>query len=78
MTEGDSIMETQLYPGIAFSPPAALTDNIGAGDTIIPVSDAEAFPPAPNLARSVNSSNATIHFAIDGDNAFCTHVIIGA
>lgn len=43
-------MDTRLYPGIPFSPPAALTDNIGAGDTIIPVSDASAFPEAPNLA----------------------------
>ena len=32
-------MNTTLYPGIAFSPQAELTDNIGAADTIIPVSD---------------------------------------
>ena len=43
-------MSTKLYPGIPFSPQAALTDNIGAADTIIEVSDASAFPPAPNLA----------------------------
>lgn len=43
-------MKTELYPGIAFSPQAALTDNIGAADTIIKVSDVSAFPPAPNLA----------------------------
>ena len=43
-------MATTLYPGIPFSPQAALTDNIGAADTIIEVSDASAFPPAPNLA----------------------------
>ena len=43
-------MATTLYPGIPFSPQAALTNNIGAADTIIEVSDASAFPPAPNLA----------------------------
>ena len=43
-------MSTTLYPGIAFSPQAVLTDNIGAADTIIPVSDVSAFPDAPNLA----------------------------
>lgn len=43
-------MNTTLYPGIPFSPQAQLTDNIGAADTIIEVSDVSAFPPAPNLA----------------------------
>ena len=57
-------METQLYPGIAFSPVAALTDNIGAGDTIIPVSDAESFPPAPNLATiGADEEGETILYA---------------
>ena len=42
-------MATVLYPGIAFSPQATLTNNLGAADTIIEVSDASAFPPAPNL-----------------------------
>ncbi len=64
MKEGVSIMETQLYPGIAFSPPAALTDNIGAGDTIIPVSDAGSFPPAPNLATiGADEDGETILYA---------------
>ena len=43
-------MATTLYPGIPFSPHAALTIHIGAAHTIIEVSDASAFPPAPNLA----------------------------
>lgn len=43
-------MGTQLYPGIAFSPQAVLTGNVGAADTIIGVSDVSAFPSAPNLA----------------------------
>ena len=43
-------MATKLYPGIPFSPQATLTNNIGAADSIIEVSDVSAFPPAPNLA----------------------------
>lgn len=39
-----------MYPGIPFSPQAVLTDNIGAADTIIKVSDVSAFPDAPNYA----------------------------
>ena len=39
-----------MYYGIPFSPQAALTDNIGAADTIIKVSDVSAFPDAPNYA----------------------------
>ena len=43
-------MATTLYPGIPFSPQATLTNNIGAADTIIEVSDISTFPLAPNLA----------------------------
>lgn len=43
-------MKNELYPGIAFSPQTTLTENIGAADTIIKVSDVSAFPEAPNLA----------------------------
>ncbi len=39
-----------IYPGMPFSPPATLSDNIGAADTVIPVSDVSAFPAAPNYA----------------------------
>lgn len=39
-----------MYPGIPFSPQAVLTDNVGAADTIIQVSDVAAFPDAPNYA----------------------------
>lgn len=42
-------MET-MYKGIPFSPQAALSDGIGAGDTTIPVTDISAFPDAPSLA----------------------------
>lgn len=41
---------SELYPGMPFSPQATLTSNIGAADSIIPVSDVSAFPDAPNLA----------------------------
>lgn len=41
---------SKLYPGIPFSPPALLSDNIGAADTIIKVSDVSVFPGAPNYA----------------------------
>ena len=43
-------MSAVLYPGIAFSPQAILTDNVGEAETIIKVSDVSAFPEAPNLA----------------------------
>lgn len=57
-------METKLYPGIAFSPPAALADNVGAGDTVLPVSDISAFPAAPNLATIGTDEEAeTISYA---------------
>lgn len=39
-----------MYQGIPFSPQTTLTDNIGAADTIIKVSDVSAFPDAPNYA----------------------------
>ena len=57
-------MDTKLYPGIAFSPQAELTDNIGAADTIIPVSDVSAFPDAPNLATiGTDEEGETILYA---------------
>ena len=39
-----------MYKGIPFSPQVALANGIGAGDTMIPVTDISAFPDAPNLA----------------------------
>lgn len=53
-----------MYPGIPFSPQATLTDNIGAADTIIKVSDVAAFPDAPNYA--------TIGTDEDGETIFYT------
>ena len=63
-------MNTTLYPGIAFSPQAELTDNIGAADTIIPVSDAAAFPEAPNLATiGTDEEGETILYTAKTANA---------
>ena len=63
-------MNTTLYPGIAFSPQAELTDNIGAADTIIPVSDAAAFPDAPNLATiGTDEEGETILYTAKTANA---------
>ena len=73
-------MGTQLYPGIAFSPSAALTDNVGAGDTIIPVSDVEAFPPAPNLATiGTDEEGETVLYAAKTSTALsgCTRGVEG-
>lgn len=39
-----------MYKGMPFSPIATLTANISATDTIIPVSDVNAFPEAPSIA----------------------------
>ena len=63
-------MSITLYPGIAFSPQAELTDNIGAADTIIPVSDAAAFPDAPNLATiGTDEEGETILYTAKTANA---------
>lgn len=39
-----------MYKGMPFSPISTLTANISATDTIIPVSDVNAFPEAPSIA----------------------------
>lgn len=63
-------MSTTLYPGIAFSPQALLTDNIGASDTIIPVSDVSCFPEGPNLATiGTDETGETIFYAAKTANA---------
>lgn len=43
-------MDITLYPGLAFSPQAELSEGVGAADTILKVSDSSRFPPPPNLA----------------------------
>lgn len=51
-----------MYKAIPFSPVATITDDIGDGDTVIPVSDVNAFPEAPNLAviGGVDAGSETI------------------
>lgn len=43
-------MDITLYPGLAFSPQAELSEGVGAADTILKVSDSSRFPAPPNLA----------------------------
>ncbi len=58
----------ELYPGIAFSPQAALAANIGAADTVIRVSDASVFPNAPNLATiGTDEDGETILYTAKAD-----------
>lgn len=74
-------MSIQLYPGIAFSPQAALADNIGAADTIIKVTDASAFPDAPNLATiGTDEEGETILYAAKTADALsgCVRGVEGA
>ncbi len=73
-------METKLYPGMAFSPQAALTDSVGAADTIIRVTNAAVFPPAPNLATiGTGEEGETILYAAKTDGALsgCTRGVEG-
>lgn len=63
-------MERQLYPGIAFSPQTTLTENIGEADTIIKISDASAFPEAPNLATiGIDEDGETILYTAKTEDA---------
>ena len=59
-----------MYKGIAFSPSALLASNIGAGDTVIPVDNIAAFPPAPNYATiGVDESAETVLYTAIAGNA---------
>ena len=74
-------MATTLYPGIPFSPQATLANNIGAADTIIEVSDASAFPPAPNLATiGTDEDGETVLYTAKTETALsgCQRGIEGA
>jgi len=70
----------KLYPGIPFSPPTTLTENIGAADTIIKVADASVFPPAPNYATiGTDEGGETIEYAAKADGLLsgCTRGVEG-
>jgi hypothetical protein len=69
-----------MYPGIPFSPPAILSDNIGAADTIIKVSDVSLFPDAPNYATiGTDEEGETILYTAKTTNALsgCTRGVEG-
>ena len=72
----------QMYKGIPFSPTATLTANISATDTIIPVSDVDAFPDAPNIATigSIAGPNETIIYTGKTTTSLtgCTRGVEGA
>ena len=71
----------KLYPGIAFSTPTTLAENIGAADTIIRVADASVFPPAPNYATiGTDEDGETIEYAAKADGLLsgCTRGVEGA
>lgn len=74
-------MKKKLYPGIAFSPQATITENIGEADTIIKVSDVSAFPEAPNLATiGIDEDGETILYTAKTEDALsgCQRGIEGA
>lgn len=59
---------SELYPGIAFSPQAVLTESIGEADTVVKVSDTSVFPEGPNLATiGTNEQGETIRYAAKAD-----------
>ena len=63
-------MPEKMYQGIPFSPQAALSGNIGEGDTIIPVTDVSLFPEAPNYATiGTDEDGETILYAAKTDGA---------
>ena len=69
-----------MYKGIPFSPQVALADSIGAGDTVIKVTDITAFPDAPSYATiGTDETGETILYAAKtGDSlSGCTRGIEG-
>lgn len=69
-----------MYKGIPFSPQTALTDSIGAGDTVIPVADVSAFPDAPNYATiGTDADGETIRYSAKTATALsgCTRGVEG-
>ena len=69
-----------MYRGIPFSPQTALTDSIGAADTVIPVSDVSAFPDPPNYATiGTDSGGETIKYTAKAGNSLsgCTRGVEG-
>ena len=71
---------TAMYPGVPFSPPTALADAIGPGDTTIPVEDGSVLPDGPNLAViGTDESGEVILYAVKAGNTLsgCTRGVEG-
>ena len=69
-----------MYPGIPFSPPAALTQTISETDTVIHVDNVDAFPDAPNYATIGTDEQAeTIRYSAKGEGILsgCTRAVEG-
>ena len=70
----------EMYKGIPFSPQVALADSIGAGDTVIKVTDISAFPDAPNYATiGTDETGETILYAAKTSDSLsgCTRGVEG-
>ena len=70
-----------MYKGIPFSPRATLTQEINGSATVIPVSDVNAFPEAPNLATiGTDDAAETILYSAKTENALsgCTRGVEGS
>lgn len=74
-------MMKTMYKGKAFSPLATTTSEINGAATVIPVSDINAFPDAPNYATLGNDENAeTIIYTAKSENSLsgCTRGVEGS
>lgn len=69
-----------LHQGVAFSPQTTLSENIGAADTIIKVSDSSVFPDPPNYATiGTDELGETIEYAAKAEGLLsgCTRGVEG-
>lgn len=70
----------EMYAAIPFSPRTALAASLGAADTVIPVEDVSAFPPAPNYATiGLDEGAETVLYTALTENALsgCTRGVEG-
>lgn len=70
-----------MYKGVAFSPRATITSEINGSATVIPVSDVNVFPEAPNLATiGTDEESETILYSAKTGNSLsgCTRGIEGS
>lgn len=69
-----------LHQGVAFSPQTTISENIGAADTIIKVSDSSVFPDPPNYATiGTDELGETIEYAAKAEGLLsgCTRGVEG-